>query len=320
MLHAIQSQACDICGFYMGITPYDNHSSIGMYYRNRAFNGYSSISTTPALFPDGHLRNAAGNYIDHHDASVPIYSSSDYEIYRTAELHAKYFLHERIELNAIIPYRYNSQSMNNAIEKTEGIGDANLFAGYHLIRKIEVEGIQQRLIVGGGVKLPTGNYREMNGDRRIDALIQPGTGSLDGFFNAIYYFGIKKFGANVSGTYKINGTNVLFEHISNSTTLSASLFYKIQAMHDKMMFIPKSNIYYEYSKGLFVYDTYQSGTAMNVLMVGPALDVYYKNVELNLSVDLPVYEKQETNALCNSGRVSIGIVFNFNQKNYLFKK
>lgn len=305
----------------MGITPYDNHSSIGMYYHYRAFNGYNSTSTSGDLFPDGHLRNAnQSNTVNHHDGSVPAYSNSDYEIYRTAELRAKYFLHQRIELNAVIPYRFNSQSMSDVVQKVSGIGDVNLFAGYHLIRKIEVDNVQQRLIIGAGIKLPSGSFNETSNDARADALIQPGTGTSDGFVYATYLLGIRKFGLSVNGTYKMNGTNSLHEHIENSTTGNASLFYKIPFLHERCFIIPKVNAYYEYSEGLFVYNEYISGSAMNVMMLGPALDLFYKNLELNLSAELPVYEKQETNAMKNSGRISLGVIYNFKQPKYLFKK
>ena len=34
------SYACDFCGSFMGITPYDNQSSITMLYRYKSYSGY----------------------------------------------------------------------------------------------------------------------------------------------------------------------------------------------------------------------------------------------------------------------------------------
>jgi hypothetical protein len=37
---SLASQACDICGCFMGITPYDNQSGFSLMHRYRIFNGY----------------------------------------------------------------------------------------------------------------------------------------------------------------------------------------------------------------------------------------------------------------------------------------
>jgi hypothetical protein len=318
LLSSMVVKACDVCGIFMGITPYDNQSSIGIYYRYRAFNGYNTTATSGVFTPDGSLRNAQPMLVNHHDAATNVYSSKDYEVYRTVECRAKYYIQQRIELNFIVPYRMNSQSMNAAETKVAGIGDVNLYAGYHLIRKIETDKVQHRLIVGAGIKLPTGDYKLVTNEERVDPLIQPGSGSNDGFFYTTYITGYKNLGFNSTLTYKINGTNSLDEKLANSTTVNASLFYKFKAKNKEFTVIPKALLYYEYTEGLFVNHTYVPGTKMNVLMLGTGFDIFIKNFLLSLTVDLPVYENQEPEAMVNSGRFSLSLIYNINQKKYLF--
>lgn len=310
-------KACDVCGIFMGITPYDNQSSIGLYYRYRAFNGYNTTATSGAFMPDGSLRNTQPMLVNHHDDATNVYSSKDYEVYRTIECRAKYYIHQRIELNFIIPYRMNNQSMNSVETKVAGIGDVNFYAGYHLIRKIATEKVQHRLILGGGIKLPTGEYKMVNNEERVDALIQPGTGTNDGFLYATYITGYKNLGFNSTLSYKINGTNSLNEKLANSITINASLFYKLKAKNKEFTVIPKAMLYYEYTEGLFVDKAYVPGTKMDVLMLGSGFDIFIKNFLLSFTVDLPVYENQEHEAMVNSGRFSIGLIYNINQKHYL---
>lgn len=42
--------ACDFCGCFMGITPYDNHSSISAMYRYKMFNGYQNMNQRHNVF------------------------------------------------------------------------------------------------------------------------------------------------------------------------------------------------------------------------------------------------------------------------------
>lgn len=320
MLISVTGKACDMCGIFMGITPYDNQSSIGIYYRYRAFNGYDITANSGQFLPDGNLRGAQGSPSVNHNTDVNhVYSEKDYEVYRTLECRAKYYIHQRIELNCIVPYKMNSQMMNVTETQVGGIGDINFYAGYHLFRKVDVEKTQHDLIFGAGVSTASGDYMIKVNDKRADALIQPGTGTTDGFIYSTYIFGFKKFGFNATATYKINGTNSLNEHIANSSTLNASLFYKLNVNDNGFTLIPKALLYYEYTNGLFVDATYVEGTKMNVMMLGTGIDIFIKNFSVNFTIDLPVYENQEPEALVNSGRYSIGLTYNLNQKKYLLK-
>ena len=154
--------ACDICGCFMGITPYDNQSSIGVMHRYRSFNGYQNFNQPNHFFPKG-----AGIFSGGSDSGTAGGHShngnpTDFEAYRTTEIRVKYFIHERVELNAFVPYVQNTTQYNANRVTLARLGDINIFAGVHVLRKIEVAGVQQRLIVGDGIKLPTGHYYRAN--------------------------------------------------------------------------------------------------------------------------------------------------------------
>jgi hypothetical protein len=300
----------------MGITPYDNQSAIGFVHRYRIFNGYRMYDQKSNFFPSGAYREMHGGAPVSPVVQTKKYSSKDYESYKAYELRAKYFIHKRIELNAIIPVNTNKSKEDTVVLSHTGLGDPTFFAGYHLIKKVDYEKFLHRLIVGGGVKIPSGNYYAKDEDgERLPLLMQPGTGSVDVFSYANYVFGYKKFGFSLNCMYKINGRNYYKEQIGNSTSNYLNIFYK--AKTGNFILIPSAQFYYEYCKGLYINRSIQQATGMNCLLAGPGFDLFYKNISLNMAMQFRAYEKVADNDLKNAGRIIVGLTYNFNQKKYL---
>ncbi len=314
-LSSTSAFACDICGCFMGLTPYDNQSSFGLLYRYRSFNGYRGQSHQ--FFPRG-----SSFFMPKDDRSQPLTGHNnnpeDYEAYRTMELRGRYFLHKRIELNAIIPYNSNSERYNGYTSSISGMGDINLYAGYHLIRKLDQPVLNQRLIVGAGLKLPTGknNIKTLDGIR-YSALMQPGTGSTDGFIYANYLLGFKKFGMSLNTSYKINGENSEREGIANSSTTFLNFFYT-QKLSKNWQVMPSVQFFYENSAGE-TYKGIKTGEhEMNNLMGGIGADLYYKNIALNLGMQTNMWQAK-TDHPQSAAKIYLGITYNINQLYYLLK-
>ena len=324
--------ACDICGCYMGIIPYDNQSQIGVLYRYRSFNGYSD--QVHKLFPHNSRFfnfNSKPVYIFDENLNQEISSSAhshqknpeDYEIYRVAELRAKYFIHQRVEINAIMPYVMNSVRYNTISTHIQGQGDLNLFAGYHLIRKIEVENIQQRLILGGGLKLKTGEfYLKDASNKRLHYLIQPGSGSNDYFVFANYFASAKKIGFSTNLMYKYNGINYYKESVAPGFTNFSNLFYKV-ILNENYSIIPAISFFYEYTQGEIYNGIFLGSHGMNNAMIGPSIDIFIKNISINFGIQKSIFDLEDGHPE-SSGRVTFGLIYNMPQSNYignkLFKK
>jgi hypothetical protein len=313
-LPARPAKACDICGCFMGITPYDNQSSIALLYRYRSFHGYYGqphdiFPSGSRFFPVGNQRNSL---ITNHNGNP-----NDYEIYRATEVRARYFLSRRLELNAILPYNSNSEQYNGNLNTVSGIGDVNIYAGYHLLRQLDRKTINQRLIVGGGVKLPTGKSDATNFEGiRYNTLTQTGTGSTDGFVYFNYLMGYKRAGLSLSATYKVNGENKEQEGIANSTTGFLNLFYNVKLSNTVKM-VPSAQLAYEYSGGEKYQGIRTGEHVMNNLMSGVGVDVFVKNVTFNLAIQTKAWAAQDDHPQ-PAGRVVLGITYNFNQLYYLF--
>jgi hypothetical protein len=307
------TNACDICGCYMGITPYDNQSSITLLHRYRSFGGYRGqkhplFSAGAQLFSFNNQTNAP---ITNHNGNP-----SDYEVYRATELRARYFLSKRIEINTIIPFNSNTEKYNGHTSTLTGMGDVNVFAGYHLLRKLDKPTLNQRLIVGLGIKLPTGkNDSENDAGILYNTLTQTGTGSTDGFIYANYLMAYKKAGLNLSATYKVNGQNKQQISIANSTTSFLNFFYNVK-LNNTLKMVPSAQFAYEYSAGEKYQGIKTGQHVMNNLMGGLGIDFFIKNISLNMALQSNVWAAHGEHPM-PAGRLVLGVTYNFNQLYYL---
>lgn len=321
LLTSAAARACDICGCFMGITPYDNQSGVALMHRYRIFNGYEGLGQSPRFRPRGAriafptALNSDDNYQHAHAGDA-----TDFEAFRVLELRGKYFLSRRVELNAFVPYVMNTSQISGRQLNVAGLGDVTVFAGYHLIRAIETAGVQSRLIVGGGVKLPTGDYRRTSpAGRRYALLNQVGTGTTDGFVYANYIGSYAGFGLSVNSSYRLSSENELQNSIAPSTATFASLFYRIPLGADaNWQLYPSAQFFYEKTNGEMLDGQLTGEHAMNNALLGPGLDIYYKNVSLNTSVQLPVYSAT-TDHPASAGRLVVALGYSFKQTKYLLR-
>lgn len=303
--------ACDVCGNFMGVTPYSNQNSISFLHRYRVFNGYRHYQKTSQFFPANAYRVMHGSpsLIDTAKTITNSYSSKDFESYKVFELRAKYFVTKRVEVNAFIPV-LNNKSKNNGVYQTNtGLGDISLNAAYHIIVPKAENTIKHKLLAGAGIKLPTGNSNVKKDNVRLDFDLQSGTGTLDGFIYATYVIMAKRLGFSINANYKVNGTNKFGEKVNNSTTNFASVFYKFNIKN--IMLYPSIQANYEYTKGLEINHQLDYVSGVNSLMLGPGLDVYYKRISINTLWQFSAYEEIYPNELQLAGRIVLGLNYNF---------
>lgn len=213
----------------------------------------------------------------------------------------------------------NTSQVSGKQLNSSGIGDITVFVGYHLIRAIETAGLQSRLIVGGGVKLPTGEYRRQNDQgERYPFLNHVGTGTTDGLLYANYIGSYRSFGLSVNTSYRRATENTFRNSLAPSTATFASLFYRIPLGTDWQVY-PSAQFFYEKTQGEMLEGQPTGEHALNNALLGPGLDLYYKNVSLNTSFQLPVYTA-ETDHPASAGRLVVSVGYSFNQTKYLLHR
>ena len=317
------SFACDICGSYMGVTPYKNFSSVGLFYRYRSFNGYNINDQKHKIFPTSifnpNAKIAHGGVLMGANGTQnldSLYPKTDYDVYRVYEARAKFFFHKRIEINAIVPFYINSSKEQTAKETITGIGDMSIFLGYHLISKLDTPKWKHRLVLGLGMKVRTGKYFLANSSNiRFDPLLQPGTGSNDWLIYTNYLIGKKNLAFNTTFLYKVNGENIYKEKIANSITNHSSLFYVLKIKNLQLM--PSVMFYYEHTDGLYRNNEYLLNTRMTEAMLGPGLDILYKGFMLSSGIQFSTYSASGQTNPRSAGRLIVGLSYTLLQKKFL---
>ena len=312
--------ACDVCGAFLGITPFENQNSFGFAHRYRVFNGYEMMNQHSRFFPAGAYRldPSSPSVLHGGTSSDQSMSKSDFESYKVMELRARYFIHPRIELNAIVPFVSNKQKIEEEETVVNGPGDISFYVGYHLFQKTGNVKIKQRLIAGAGIKFPSGRCNALYADGdRIPVMLQAGTGSTDGFIYLTYKAAKNNWRCGITALGKINGENRYGEQVCASTVNSGFLAYQFRSC--SWIVLPQLQVYEEYTNGLREGIVLQEGTGMNMVLAGPGVNVFWKNFGLDIGAQLPLYQQTDKINMKTSGRLMIGLDYNFNSGKYLFK-
>ncbi|MCF0060417.1 transporter [Dyadobacter chenwenxiniae] len=183
------SVACDICGCansgsYFGLMPQSHKSVIGLRYQRLHF-------------------------VTHGDSKV----LKTEEHFHVGELYARLFPIKRVQVMAFVPYRIDRQVTSADVKKQNGLGDITVLANYNILNTFmdkETSGkFNHTLMVGGGVKLPTGQFKfdENNTLEVANANFQLGTGSTDLIVNAFYTINKEQWGLATNISRKFNTTN-----------------------------------------------------------------------------------------------------------------
>ena len=206
---ALPLLACDLCGCsnggsFFGILPQGHRGFLGVRYRYNTFHSHLSSLNL-----------------------------SSREQFRTAELWGRFYPARRVQVMAFVPYQFSQQTLlkTGAVTPLSGLSDITLLAHYNLLNTFMddsvVHTVNHNLLVGGGVKLPTGRFR-YDENSLLDVAnpnFQLGTGSTDWIGNLIYTARYKNWGLNADVSYRVTTTNPNGYRFGNRLNTSASVFY-----------------------------------------------------------------------------------------------
>jgi hypothetical protein len=182
------SQACDICGcsaggMYVGILPQFQQNFVGLRYQFRQFDS----------------KHIVNNY--------PVFSS---DRFHSVELWGRFYPHRKVQVMAFMPLNIFSKDESNRITQTIGQGDLLVMANYLAVNTADtiISWWKHNLMVGGGLKLPTGEFNHYRNDSLLNPNLQSGTGSWDFLVNGNYTVRYKKIGLNIEANARFTTSNV----------------------------------------------------------------------------------------------------------------
>lgn len=290
MIFFADLQACDVCGGaamgnYLGIMPQFQRNIIGLRYAYRGFN---------TKHPPAHSGKDEGG------------DSKDY--YQTAELVGRFFPSPKIQIYAFVPFQYYQQKELGASPRTyTGLGDISLMANYVLLNTNDSLDrlFRHFLMIGGGVKLPTGAYKSTTNN----ANMQMGTGSVDFTLSANYTLRYRRVGLNTEANIRLNTANKQTYKYGNKYSCSAKAF--IVRKHKDWVFLPSLGLGLEIGDANQKYGYTQPYTSSQNLLASLGLDVYYQNFAFGFTVQQPTYQHISDGYTYAKTRLNLHTTFTF---------
>ena len=228
LLISPSSFACDACGCsnsgaYFGLMPQSNKSLIGVRYQHLNF----------VTHPDSHVLRTE-------------------ESFNVTEIYARFFPIKRVQVMAFLPYRFAQQITTSDTKKQNGISDATVLINYNVINtfmdKESGSSFNHTLLVGGGIKVPTGRFKydESNLTEVANANFQSGTGSTDFILSAFYTVNKNQWGLAMNASRKFNTTNIEHYRFGNQLYGTVDLYRSFPI--GKFTLTPNVGVYGEKSE------------------------------------------------------------------------
>lgn len=284
-------QACSVCGCsasnqYLGILPQSGNSFVGVQYQFRKFQSDHSANME----------------------EMTVTNPNDY--YHTVQVWGRYTLLDRFQLFAFVPYVVNERIEGDSYKQTKGLGDITLMANYRLIKTDSANKmLKHNLLVGGGVKLPTGRYNR-NDIRYKDGMpnMQPGTSSFDFTINTNYTIQLKNIGLNTDFSYVITTPNKEQYKFGNRFGGALTLFHS--TIIRSLLVIPQAGIKYEHISADFdnyYYSIRNNTSGGHMLFTSVGVQVFYKKVGTQVLFHMPVAQHYADGMVKNTMKAEGGI-------------
>jgi hypothetical protein len=286
-----QSNACDVCGGAnpsnsMGFMPGNTYHFIGM-------------------------RSIYKRYCSQHISLVTGNSTFSTEYFLSTEITGKYQLSKRWQLVGVLPYSFAAQEQASGSTQQNGIGDASIFTFYtpHL-RVDSVGNILAQLNVGGGLKLPTGNYAR---NAHETSNIYPGSGAADVTVSLNYLHQVKKTGFQLEASNTYRFSNSAGYQFGNALSISGNFFVKITAQNT--VWRPFVGVQFNSFGKDRINGKINSESVNNGYYIGGKVGVNYirSNWFISLYGEIPAYQNIGNNTVKQQERLSLSI-------NYLILK
>jgi len=287
--------ACDICGCgagnnYIGILPDFYKHIVGIRYRYNSLHSHVGV-------------NGAATYLTTH------------EKYKIAELWGGWTFNDKWRLMLTLPYSVNEKINQAGTASKSGIGDITVAGYYQLINKkstvLKNKLFVQSLWLGGGIKLPTGEYNpvDKNNTAQNTNLFQLGTASTDFIVASMYDARLMDAGINFSAQYKINTGNKYDYTYGNKLSLATQAYYKIKIK--KLTIAPNAGLQYETSSKDFDAGIVVDLSGGKILSGGFGVETNFNKIAIGANWQTPLTQNLGEGFIKANNRMMLHVAFAF---------
>jgi hypothetical protein len=264
-----QSSACEICGcgvgnYYFGMLPQFKSHFIGLRYHYNKFN--TRLVSDPSQY------------------------SNDF--YQTIELWGGWNIGKHFQMLGLVPYNINHQESDEGVTSLKGLGDAIILMNYKVFEVNSKTGsgknINQELLLGGGLKLPTGKFAIEPNDPDVAsaANMQLGSGSTDILVNGMYNLRVGKIAMTAQANYKISSTNKDDYRFGNKFSANSFISYGFNAK--KTMISPNLGVLYENTAESKLQSAKVDLTGGSLLQGAIGVEFGFNKISVGFNAQLPI--------------------------------
>jgi hypothetical protein len=277
-------QACDICG-----------CGVGNY--------------NPYLFPHLSKSYLSMSYIHRYYRTHSESGISGNEYYNSLLLTAQFSIGKKFQVLGVLPYQVNQLVIDNETKKQSGAGDVSFLVNYRLLDKMST-GKRQSLLIGAGVKLPTGKYTTAKTEEIDDQNFQLGTGSIDYILSASYRITLAKWAFSAATSYKYNTQNKDDFRFGDVLTSGATAVYRID--RNKFSIAPYAQLTSEIQMKDAAAHVIQDHSGGNAFYTGAGIDVNTKKAAMGINYQLPVSQNMAEGQITVRPKLSAHLSFVLN--------
>lgn len=209
------------------------------------------------------------------------------ENFNTAQIWGRIPISKKIEITALLPYHFHRRIKTDGNQNIEGIGDITVMAFYTIFEsKIDSTAkFGHKILVGGGVKAPTGKYDSTN-NGSINPSFQVGTGSWDYSLASEYIIRRKKLGLNTTLNYIFKTENDKNYKFGDQFNYGSTLFYTTGIQ--KVLIVPQIGIAGETYKANQDHKEDVPLTKGDIFFSKIGVEVGYKKFSAGVNAMLPI--------------------------------
>ncbi|MBK0403750.1 hypothetical protein I5M27_12185 [Adhaeribacter sp. BT258] len=283
---AQNAQGCDACGcgvgsYQFGILPQQNKNFVGLRYQQKS------------------------------DETAPKHGSQSKESFQSTEIWGRFYPLKKVQVLALLPYNFNQQKTESGTTQVQGLGDALVLVNYNLLNNTDslYQKVKHNLFVGGGVKLPTGEFDSKIEGSEMNPNMQLGSGSFDLVANAMYTVRYDKIGLNTNVTYKYNTVNKNEFMFGNKFGAGTVLFSVLKVK--EMAIMPNAGFSTEITAKdqHFGSELLESGGHANFVSAGS--EFYFKNLSAGATLQKPVSQNVSEGYVKTGNRLLTHLTFMF---------
>ena len=223
-----------------------------------------------------------------------------------------------LEAQIFVPFHFHSREYINKTTGIEGLGDLSFLINYTVLNKKKSSYNEKKdaistsnhlLKVGGGIKLPTGNYDETV-NNSINPSFQLGTGSVDVITNVQYVYKHNNWGVTNYLNYYLKTANSKEYQFGNQFNFSSTFFYMFKDA-SKNNFVPSLGVSGEFYDSNKVFNVPIKNTKGHALFTSFGAEYNTNKLTIGALAMYPVQQKLAQGTIKIKYRSSIYLNYNF---------